>query len=242
MMNIFRFVGDMSHLASFFLLLAKLIYTKSSTGVSLKTQALYLTVFVCRYLDLLVAFVSWYNELMKIFFIAASAYIVYVVATSTRNSNASDTYRVEFLVIPALVLACFVNETHWSKGGWSLNVMEILWAFSIYLEAVAVLPQLKMLHQLEDTTNITMHYMASLGIYRAFYLLNWVYRLYYEGYWHPIAVVAGIVQTLLYADFFILYYQSVLLRLPSVTGKGGAGGRFSWTSTLNKMMLGSRSS
>ena len=38
MMNIFRFVGDMSHLASFFLLLAKLIYTKSSTGEPSRTR------------------------------------------------------------------------------------------------------------------------------------------------------------------------------------------------------------
>ena len=41
-----------------------------------------------------------------------------------------------------------------------------------------------------------------LGSYRALYLLNWVYRFYFEGFFDLIAVVAGCVQTILYCDFF----------------------------------------
>ena len=211
--------------------------------MSLKTQALYLLVFVSRYLDLFVSFVGWYNELMKLFYIAASAYIVYLLSADSRYSStynrAADTYRVEFLVVPCLLLASFVNEASWSSDSWARIAMEILWAFSLFLEAVAILPQLKMLHQLEDTTNITKHYMATLGAYRGFYILNWIYRLYAESYWHWIAVISGIVQTLLYIDFFILYYQSVLMSLPSVAASG-VSSRSTWTSRINKFMFGAR--
>ena len=57
-MNIFRFAGDMTHLLSIIALLLKINATKSCAGVSLKTQELYLLVFVTRYLDLFYSFIS----------------------------------------------------------------------------------------------------------------------------------------------------------------------------------------
>ena len=40
-MNIFRFLGDLSHIVSFLVLLHKIIKGKSSAGISLRTQELY---------------------------------------------------------------------------------------------------------------------------------------------------------------------------------------------------------
>lgn len=82
---------------------------------------------------------------------------------------------------------------------------QILWTFSIYLESVAILPQLFMISKTGEAESITSHYLFCLGIYRALYLFNWVYRYYFEGYFDLIAVVAGCVQTILYCDFFYLY-------------------------------------
>lgn len=50
MMNIFRAAGDVSHLASIFILIHQINLTKSIQGISFKTQALYAVVFVSRYL------------------------------------------------------------------------------------------------------------------------------------------------------------------------------------------------
>ena len=82
---------------------------------------------------------------------------------------------------------------------------QILWTFSIYLEAVAILPQLFMISKTGEAETITSHYLFALGMYRALYIVNWVYRYYYEGFFDIIAVVAGCVQTILYCDFFYLY-------------------------------------
>lgn len=41
-MNIFRFLGDMSHILSFALLLHKIVRSKSAVGISLRTQELFL--------------------------------------------------------------------------------------------------------------------------------------------------------------------------------------------------------
>ena len=54
--------------------------------------------------------------------------------------------------------------------------MEILWTFSIYLESVAILPQLFMVSKTGEAESITSHYLFALGSYRALYILNWIYR------------------------------------------------------------------
>ena len=82
---------------------------------------------------------------------------------------------------------------------------QILWTFSIYLESVAILPQLFMISKTGEAETITTHYLFFLGLYRALYLVNWIWRYHFEGFFDLIAVVAGVVQTVLYCDFFYLY-------------------------------------
>lgn len=58
--------------------------------------------------------------------------------------------------------------------------------------------------------NITAHYLFALGAYRGLYIVNWVYRYFAEDYLDMIASVAGLIQTILYADFFYIYVTRVL--------------------------------
>jgi ER lumen protein retaining receptor len=62
-----------------------------------------------------------------------------------------------------------------------------------------------MIQKTGSAENITSHYLFALGSYRAFYIMNWIYRYYLDGHVDPIAIAAGSLQTLLYADFFYLY-------------------------------------
>jgi len=212
-MNIFRLCGDLSHLLAIILLLLKIWKSRSCAGISGKSQILFLVVFVTRYLDLLTSFISLYNTTMKIFFIgsaAATVYLMYMKFKATYDGN-HDTFRVEFLLGPALLLSLILNH--------EFSVMEILWTFSIYLESVAILPQLFMVSKTGEAESITSHYLFALGSYRGLYILNWIYRYYGEGFYDIIAIVAGCVQTILYCDFFYLYITKVLkgkkLQLPA---------------------------
>ncbi|BGO92857.1 hypothetical protein NBRC10512_007977 [Rhodotorula toruloides] len=204
-MNIFRLLGDLSHLASIFILLNKIRKSRSARGISFKTQLIYLIVFLTRYLDLLTGpYISLYNTIMKLFFIGSSAYVLYLMKVKFRPTQdpAIDTLRLEYLLGPCAVLALIFN--------YSFTPMEILWAFSIYLEAVGILPQLFMLQRTGEAENITTHYLFALGAYRALYIPNWVYRYFTEDTVDPIAVCAGIVQTALYSDFFYLFVTKVM--------------------------------
>lgn len=79
-----------------------------------------------------------------------------------------DTFRVEYLAGPSFLLALIFN--------YGFNFTEITWAFSIYLEAVAIFPQLFILQRTGEAEAITTHYLAALGIYRGLYIPNWIYR------------------------------------------------------------------
>jgi len=203
-MNLFRLIGDLSHLASIFILLHKIQTTRSCRGISFRTQALYVTVFVARYLDLFTRYISLYNSLMKIFFIGSSVYILYLMKFKYKPTHdpSIDTFRVEYILGPCVIFALIFN--------YGFSFTEILWSFSIWLEAVAILPQLFMLQRTGEAETITTHYLAALGAYRALYIPNWIYRYFSEGHVDPIAVTAGIVQTGLYIDFFYVYFTKVL--------------------------------
>ena len=203
-MNIFRLSGDVAHLVAIAILLLKIWKTRSCAGISGRSQLLFLIVFVCRYLDLFYNFISLYNTLMKIFFIASSIGVVYLMwvkfkATYDRNH---DTCRLEFILVPTFILALIFNH--------DFSVSEVLWTFSIYLESLAIMPQLFMLSKTGSAETITAHYLFALGSYRALYILNWIYRYYTESYVDSIVVISGIIQTVLYTDFFYLYLTRVI--------------------------------
>jgi len=207
-MNLFRLLGDMAHLASILILLHKIQTSRSCRGISFKTQALYVIVFVSRYLDLFFRFVSLYNSVMKVFFIGSSCYILYLMHFRFRYHISAtiyppiDTFRVEYLIGPSFLFGLLFH--------YRFSFSEVLWSFSIFLESVAILPQLFMLQRTGEAEAITTHYLAALGAYRALYIPNWIYRYATKGEVDAISVIAGLVQTALYLDFFYVYFTKVL--------------------------------
>ncbi|EPS74562.1 hypothetical protein M569_00193, partial [Genlisea aurea] len=148
------------------------------SGVSLKTQELYAIVFLARYLDLFTDFISIYNTVMKLIFIGSSLAIVWCMrfhrVVRRSYDRDLDTFRHYFLVGFSLLLALFIHE--------KFTFQEVLWAFSIYLEAVAILPQLILLQRSGNVDNLTGQYVFFLGAYRALYILNWIYRYFTEAH------------------------------------------------------------
>lgn len=203
-MNIFRLAGDLSHLFAVLYLLWKIWSTESCAGISGKTQILYSIVFITRYLDLFTIFISLYNTVLKIVFICATVGTVLLIFVKFRKTydRTNDSFRVVLLLIPAALLALAVNHDN--------TVLEVLWTFSIYLESVAILPQLFLINETGEAESITCHYLFLLGSYRLMYLINWVWRYIMESHYDLIAIFAGVIQTLLYVEFFYLYFTKVM--------------------------------
>ncbi|KAL8873506.1 MAG: hypothetical protein Q9174_001043 [Haloplaca sp. 1 TL-2023] len=116
-----------------------------------------------------------WNTTFKILFIAAQAYVIYLMLNDykpTHDPNI-DTFKVQYLLGGSAVLAILLPYRY--------EFAEILWAFSIWLESVAILPQLFMLQRTGEAETITTHYLFALGLYRALYIPNWLYRYFAEG-------------------------------------------------------------
>jgi ER lumen protein retaining receptor len=210
-LNLFRLAADLAHLGSFMLLFHKINKARSVEGISLRSQQLYFLVFCSRYLDIFELFSGhhrWsvliiYNTLMKIFFIASTATIVYYFTRTpwkaTYNDKEDTMRHWIFLVLPCFLLALVFKE--------SWTIIDVLYAFSILLEAVAILPQLVMLQRHKNVENLTANYVFLLGVYRGLYLVNWIYRYFVEQHMTAhIVWISGVIQTAIYADFFYYYY------------------------------------
>eukprot|EP00928_Gymnodinium_smaydae_P048367 TRINITY_DN32325_c0_g1_i1.p2 TRINITY_DN32325_c0_g1~~TRINITY_DN32325_c0_g1_i1.p2 ORF type:complete len:245 (+),score=34.14 TRINITY_DN32325_c0_g1_i1:110-736(+) len=191
----------MLHLLSMNLLVFKLHKSKSCIGISCRMQEMYALVFIFRYLDLFWSYISIYNTVMKLIFITTTLYLVYLmrvkppVATTYERSSDSFQYEV-YCLGPCFVLGLLFCEEY--------SITEILWTTSIWLEAVAILPQLILLQQIREVENLTSDFVGAMGLYRFFYILNWVYRYFAEDYVNVVGWLGGLVQTGLYCDF--LYY------------------------------------
>ena len=103
-----------------------------------------------------------------------SSHVSFLLWCSTRGSHSS---RYVTLVIEEKKRK---NTTNWPPP---FPPLQILWTFSIYLEAISILPQLVLLQRTKNVDNLTGNYVFLLGLYRAFYILNWVYRYITEPHY-----------------------------------------------------------
>jgi len=220
MFNIFRLAGDFSHVASFVFLLFRVMGASNCAGISLKTQEMYLLLFLCRYVDVFTNFISMYNTVMKLLFIATTAFIVYSMRVTLKASLSPEPEGTKnaMMLVPACAVLALVLNDHNVSDSYFACFQSFLWAFSIYLEAVAIVPQMTLLKRKKVVENLTANYIVALGAYRGMYLINWAYRFLVDpisGIEFFIKVAAGLVQTGLYVNFFMIYWQS---------RKGGAFG------------------
>uniref|UniRef100_A0A7N5K286 KDEL endoplasmic reticulum protein retention receptor 1 n=1 Tax=Ailuropoda melanoleuca TaxID=9646 RepID=A0A7N5K286_AILME len=270
-MNLFRFLGDLSHLLAIILLLLKIWKSRSCAGISGKSQVLFAVVFTARYLDLFTNYISLYNTCMKVVYIACSfttVWMIYSKFKATYDGN-HDTFRVEFLVVPTAILAFLVNHDftplegrfRWIcrpevtpggtfrllgtekkltdvcslsfpllrcpvlltsddchcflNGGRQHTSTRGACSRSLTHSGIDCVPgsvalertRCRILSLMELTLVLI---LWTFSIYRTLYLFNWIWRYHFEGFFDLIAIVAGLVQTVLYCDFFYLYITKVL--------------------------------
>ncbi|ETN37602.1 uncharacterized protein HMPREF1541_07224 [Cyphellophora europaea CBS 101466] len=215
-MNLFRILADVCHTASKCILIWAIHWNSSAEGVSLLTQILYVIVFCSRYLDLfwVPPTHSWWNFLLKNFYIWTSWYIIYIMLrVFARTREREKAWKLGAYALGGSIAATIPVGLIF-EGTAVLHFTEFLWVFSIILESVCVLPQLLLLRQTTVPTVIDSGYLIALGSYRFLYILNWIFRLFTPKKPELIPVLFGIVQTALYLDFAWVYWtrQRVKLR------------------------------
>ena len=105
-------------------------------GLSCKTQEIYLIVFCMRYADLFMYYVSLYNTLMKIFFISATAFIIFMIrfkkpyCTVSKISKWSNPMPCSwFLKITRVIFTNIQLNTHINTFYLSIDLWRYWWRF-----------------------------------------------------------------------------------------------------------------
>lgn len=94
----------------------------------------------------------------------------------------------------------------------------VLWAACVFMEALSVLPQLRMMQRAKVVEKFTAHYVFALGLSRFISCAHWLLQIVDgdsfllkaigSGLWPAAVLLSEIVQTFILADFCFYYVKS----------------------------------
>jgi len=238
--------GAMSRMFGFGILNVKTFKSQRATGVSAKTLQLYCIVFFFRLTSIIRHegylpydksgdWLYHFIEIMALIFTASALYGVSVPFKSTYQADCDrfgefhvpSGYGIVYLAAPILIIALCLHP--------NLNadfVSDVAWTYAMYLESVAVIPQLYMFQKQSNgvVELLTAHFVAALGFGRVMEFVFWIYS-YHElatssgstlpGY---LAIISQFAQLVLMVDFFWYYFAAVKNATPLVLPSHSAGG------------------
>ncbi|KAJ8683109.1 hypothetical protein QAD02_018901 [Eretmocerus hayati] len=199
-MNDFQNIGVSLQLVGMIILLLKILCTLNCTGISGKTQILHALVFTTRFMDLQDEFrMSLPSFILKIVYLSViylTVLSIFVICRSTYERE-HDTFRYELLIGACTLMSLLASYKN-------LELLRILWYFSIFLEAFAIFPQFHMTEQARYAGSSLVFYVGMLACYRGFYIVHWAYLIFYHGKLENCLVtLAGGAQFLIYCVYFV---------------------------------------
>mmetsp|Transcript_18013 Transcript_18013/g.59165 ORF Transcript_18013/g.59165 Transcript_18013/m.59165 type:complete len:306 (+) Transcript_18013:40-957(+) len=217
--------------------------TQSVQGLSLKTQQLYAAVFLTRLMFKIAYEQDYLYAFIETIATGLTCYLVFLMRIQYKASyqEENDGFNDLYIIGACGVIGLFLHPNVTSN--WFINV---LWAFSTYLEAVALLPQLYVFHSASKTVdNMTSLWIVSLFLSRVLECSFWFVALFFRGYmkiWSSIVwyvIITELVHTFLLLDFvrnfYKCYQQGMNMLLPSAWGLTGKDWSFgSGTGAMNE--------
>ncbi|KAJ9189620.1 hypothetical protein P3X46_000889 [Hevea brasiliensis] len=214
------------HSIGIIVLIYKLMKERTCAGLSLKSQELTAMFLAVR---LYCSFVMEYDihTVLDLATLATTLWVIYMIRFKLKSSymEDKDNFAIYYVALPCAILALLIHPST------SHNLVNrIFWAFCVYLEAVSVLPQLRVMQNTKIVEPFTAHYVFALGVARFLSCAHWVLQVLDSrgrllvalgyGLWPSMVLLSEIVQTFILADFCYYYVKSVfggrlVLRLPS---------------------------
>lgn len=218
--------AEITHAIGLACLLYKLMNEKTSAGLSLKSQELTAIFLMVRLYCSVVMEANHHTVLDAITF-GITAWVIYLMRYELKSTTSGDldNLRMYYVLVPCAVLAFLIHPQTSHQ-----IVNRISWAFCMYLEAVSVMPQLRVMQNTRVVEPFTAHYVFALGIARFLSCAHWIlqildgHKLFMSslgfGLWPGMVLLSEIVQTIILADFCYYYVRSVMdgqlmVRLPS---------------------------
>lgn len=199
-------MGYYIQFAASMLLGYKIWKQRSIYGLSIDTQIAYLLAAVARCIWVmetrLVETKFAYIEL--VLSTVASVVLCYLCyihsATTTKHSTAA--LRVYVSAPLAMVLAFFFHP------GDDWFSMQVLVSYTMFQEALGLLPQLWLMRKMHEVEPLTSHYVGMMVIARIVRMLFWA-KMYFLGEHFLQLLFADVVHTILSADYLYLWCRKL---------------------------------
>ncbi len=223
--SFFLVLSSLVQTCAFLIILVKVTNYQSCSGLSANTLICYAILLFARLTSTLFlpgylpsdSSGSWLYQLsdtLSLLICCLLIYLIYFKYKETSDILLDNKIPFYFLVIPCYALSI------WFRSSLNNNTFcDINWAFSMYLEAIAIFPQILLFSikkgQIESFTS---HYVALCGLSRLFSLIFWwdTYEelisddLYFGKYVGYFIIGSQILQLIIMADYYYLYFKSIL--------------------------------
>jgi|EP00927_Polykrikos_kofoidii_P075371 ER lumen protein retaining receptor len=206
-MEIFLFIlGYYVQVAASCLLVFKIHKQRSIYGLSVDTQLCYLLSIVVRWVWVmetrLVETKLAYLELILSTVAASGLSFLCYQYNHTTSKQPNKFLRIYFTAPAALVLALIFHP------GDDWISMQVLIAFTNYLEAFALLPQLDLMRKMHEIEPLTSHYVGLIVVARFVRMLFWI-KMTMLGEHFLQLMFSDICHTLLSADYMYLWFRKL---------------------------------
>ncbi|KAK8921165.1 ER lumen protein retaining receptor [Platanthera zijinensis] len=219
-------LSEVFHATGISVLIYKLTKDRSCAGLSLKSQEL-----TALFLSLRLFFnyrMSFdIHGVLDIATLITTLWVIYMIRVILKSSymEDEDSFPLKYLVMACALLALFAHP----KSSDNL-VNRLMFAFGCNLETVAIMPQLRLMHNTKIVESLAAYYVFSLGVTRFLNTAHWIIQVVSShgtilfglvyGIWPAVVFISEIVQTLMLGDFCYYYIKSIVkghsvLRLPS---------------------------
>ena len=220
-------LSSLTQMFAFIIVVIKVYTFQNSSGLSINTLICYALLLSARLFTnlLFTGYLpsdnsgDWFYQLTEIISLLCVLLLIYLTLTIYKDTSDYRNDKVPFyyLAIPTFILACII---HTSLNGFLPT--DITWCFSMYLEAIAIYPQIQLFivkkGQIETYTS---HYVALCGLSRLLSLIFW-WDTYPElnteegnsislfcNYCGYFIVASQIIQLLIMIDYYYLYFKSL---------------------------------
>ncbi|RDD41920.1 ER lumen protein-retaining receptor [Trichoplax sp. H2] len=191
--NPYLCIGDIIHTIAILYLVVAINWWESCSSVSLKCQLLQCTALVLRYLDIwFISYTSLYLAIVNMSILLLSLATSFSIAARypVGYDVGEDDFPASYLLLISIILGFALTRY--------IDVVEICYSISHILEAIAILPQLRICRNRGESKAVIRHYLILLAFYKTMYVLNWLYK-YIQ--WHDYYItknIAGFVQIAIY--------------------------------------------
>jgi hypothetical protein len=223
--SFFLVLSSLVQTCAFTIILVKVTNYQTCSGLSANTLMCYAILLFARLTSTLFypgylpsdSSGSWLYQLSDISSLLICCLLIYLIFYKYRET--ADILLDGKIPFYFLVIPCYIFSLLF-RSALNDNVFcDINWAFSMYLEALAIFPQILLFtFKKGQIETFTSHYVALCGLSRLFSLIFWwdtyeelvTDQVFFGKYIGYFIIGAQILQLIIMADYYYLYFKSIL--------------------------------